>query len=120
VQLSPKEYLVPSTHYLTGEDKEDWEILLEFEASPPNWISFKEALFWEYPKARKHFESSADLDNFVKKKSSQEIHSLDKYATFHRELRRLATQLAKEKRVSADGLNRAYERSIHLSYGTRF
>ena len=78
VQLSLKEYLVQSTHYLTGEDKEDWENLLEFEATLPNWILFKEALFWEYPKARKPFVSSADLDTFVEKKSSQEIHSLGK------------------------------------------
>jgi len=58
---------------------------------PPNWIYFKEALFWVYPNARKPFISSANLDAFVKKKSSQEIHSLDEYATFHREFRRLAT-----------------------------
>jgi len=31
------------------------------------------------------------LDIFVKKRSSQEIHTLDEYATFHREFRRLAT-----------------------------
>ena len=72
-QLDPEEYLVQSTHYLTGEDKEDWENLLEVEAMPPNWILFKEAFFQEYPKARKPFISLADLDTFVKKKSSQEI-----------------------------------------------
>ena len=90
-QLIPEEHLARSTHYLNGEDKEDWENLLEVEAMPPNWILFKEAFFQEYPKARKPFISSADLDTYVEKKSSQEIHSLDEYATFHREFRRLAT-----------------------------
>src|SRR5882724_5226492 len=33
--------------------------------------------------------------------------------TFHREFRRLENRLTKEKRVSADGLNKAYEKSIH-------
>src|SRR5882724_9242973 len=75
-QLSPEEHLVQSTCHLTGEDKEDCENLPEFEATPPNWISFKEALFWEYPKSRKPFISSANLDTFVEKKSSQEIHTL--------------------------------------------
>jgi len=112
-QLSPEEHLAQSTHYLTGEDKEDWENLPEFEAMPPNWIIFKEALFQEYPRARKPLVSLANLDIFVKKKSNQEIHTLNEYDTFHREFRRLATQLAKEKRFSADSLNRAYERSIH-------
>src|SRR5882724_6319251 len=37
-QLGPEEHLAQSTRYLTGEDKEDWENLPEFEATPPNWI----------------------------------------------------------------------------------
>src|SRR5467141_4765325 len=112
-QLTPGECLSQSTHYLTEEDKDDWENLPEFEASPPDWAAFKEALFREYPKARKPFISSADLGKFVDEKSWQEIHTLDDFATFHREFRRLANRLAKEKRVSADRLNRAYEKSIH-------
>jgi len=32
-------------HYLTKEDKDDWENLLEFEATLPDWDTFKEALF---------------------------------------------------------------------------
>src|SRR5882672_729103 len=108
-QLTPGERLSQSTRYLTEEDKDDWENLPEFEASPPDWAAFKEALFREYPKARKPFISSADLGKFVNEKSRQEIHTLDDFAAFHREFRRLA----KEKRVSADGLNRAYEKSIH-------
>src|SRR5882672_10458036 len=112
-QLTLGECLSQSTRYLTEEDKDDWENLLEFEASPPDWAAFKEALFREYPKARKPFISSADLGTFVDEKSQQEIHTLDDFATFHREFRRLVNWLAKEKRVSADGLNRAYEKSIH-------
>src|SRR5882672_9228039 len=86
---------------------------MEFEATPPDWAVFKEALFREYPKARKPFISLADLGLFVNEKSKQEIHTLDEYAAFHREFRRLATQLAKEKQVGVDGLNRAYKMSIH-------
>jgi len=55
----------------------------------------------------------ADLGRFVDEKAKQEIHTLDEFTVFHWEFRRLATRLAKEKRVSADGLNRAYEKSIH-------
>ena len=112
-QLSPEEQPTQSTHYLTGEDKDDWENLLEFEAMPLNWNMFKEALFRNYPNTRKHFISSADLVIFVEEKSKQEIHTLDEYANVHREFRRLTTQLAKEKIFSANGLNRVYKRSIH-------
>jgi len=75
--------------------------------------AFKEALFREYPNARKPFISLANLGRFVDEKAKQEIHTLDGFTAFHREFRRLATRLAKEKRVSADGLNGAYEKSIH-------
>src|SRR5882672_7089285 len=55
----------------------------------------------------------ASLGKFIDEKSQQEIHTLDEFAAFHREFRRLVNQLAKEKRVSANRLNRAYEKSIH-------
>jgi len=102
-----------SNRYLTKEDKDNWENILEFEGTPPDWAAFKEAHFREYPKARKPFISLADLGHFVNEKSKQEIHILDKYVAFHREFRRLATWLAKEKQVGVDGLNRAYNMSIH-------
>ena len=47
-QLSPEEQLAQSTCYLTGEDKDNQENLQEYEATSPNWTTFKEALFWEY------------------------------------------------------------------------
>src|SRR5882724_10749757 len=59
----------------------------------------KEALFREYPSARKPFISLANLDIFAEEKSKQEILTLDDYALFHREFRRLATQLEKEKNI---------------------
>src|SRR5882724_4888130 len=112
-QLMLAERLAQSTHYLTEEDKDDWENLPEFEATFTDWDAFKEALFREYPNARKPFMSSADLGRFVEEKAKQEIHTLDEFAAFHQEFRRLATRLAEEKRVSTNGLNRAYEKSIH-------
>src|SRR5467141_1349868 len=87
VQLTPGEHLSHSTRYLDEEDKDDWENLMEFEATPPDWAAFKEALFREYTKARKPFVSLANLSLFVDKKSKQEIYTLDEYAAFHREFR---------------------------------
>jgi len=45
--------------------------------------AFKEALFREYPSARKPLVSSADLDIFIEEKSKQEILTLDNYTLFH-------------------------------------
>src|SRR5882672_10850410 len=64
-QLTPCERLSHSTCYLDKEDKDNWENLMEFEATLPDWAAFKEALFREYPKARKPFVSLADLGLFV-------------------------------------------------------
>src|SRR5882724_8054597 len=112
-QLTPAECLAQSTQYLTEEDKDDWENLPEFVDTFPDWDRFKQALFREYPNARKPFISSVDLGKFVDEKCQHEIHTLDEFAVFHQEFRRLANRLTKEKRVSADGHNRAYEKSIH-------
>jgi len=86
---------------------------LESESILPDWDTFKQALFREYPNARKLFIPLADLGRFIDEKSKQELHTLDDFAIFHWEFRRLATRLAKEKRVSADGLNRTFKKSIH-------
>src|SRR5882724_4601915 len=112
-QLTPGERLAQSTRYLAEEDKSDWENLPKFIATLQDWDAFKEALFREYPSARKPFISSADLDVFAKEKSKQEILTLDDYALFHREFRRLATRLEKEKNILDFCLNKAYESNIH-------
>jgi len=113
VQPTLAEHLAQSTCYLTEEYKDDWENLPEFGATFPDWDTFKQAHLREYPNARKPFISLADLGKFVDNKSMQEIHTLDEFATFHWELRKLTTRLAKEKRVSSESLNRAYKKSIH-------
>jgi len=82
-QLTPGKCLAQSTHYLTEEDKDDWENLPEFNATPLDWDAFKEALFREYLSARKPFISLADLEAFAEDKLKQEIHTLDDYALFH-------------------------------------
>src|SRR5882724_5169140 len=110
-QLTPGKRLAQSTCYLAKEDKSDWENLPEFIATLQDWDAFKEALFREYPSARKPFISSADLDVFAEEKSKQEILTLDDY--FHLEFRRLATCLEKEKNILDFCLNKAYESSIH-------
>src|SRR5882724_4038699 len=112
-QLTPGRRLAQSTCYLTKEDKSDWQNLPEFIATLQDWDAFKEALFREYPSARKPFVSSADLDIFTEEKSKQEILTLYDYALFHREFRRLATRLEKEKNIPDFCLNKAYESSIH-------
>ena len=43
--LTPAERLAQATHYLGKQEKEDWESLPEFHATPPDWDTFKEALF---------------------------------------------------------------------------
>src|SRR5882724_9222729 len=112
-QLTPGKRLAQSTRYLAKEDKSDWQNLPEFIATLQDWDPFKEALFREYPSARKPFISLADLDIFAKEKSKQEILTLDDYTLFHREFRRLATRLEKEKNIPDFCLNKAYESSIH-------
>jgi len=87
VHLSLGECLAQSMHYLTKEDKDDWENISEFEATLPDWDAFKQSLFREYPNARKPFISSANLGRFINEKSKQEIHTLDDFAAFHREFR---------------------------------
>jgi len=62
----------------------------------------------------------ADLGRFINDKSKQEIHNLDDFTMFHWEFRRLATRLAKEKRVSADVLTGHTKRAFILSSETKF
>src|SRR5882724_2984908 len=67
-QLTPAKCFAQSTQYLTEEDKYDWENLPEFVDTFPDWDTLKQALFREYPNARKPFISSADLGKFVDEK----------------------------------------------------
>ena len=48
--LTPAEWLSQCTHYLGKQEKEDWEGLPEFMATPPDWEAFKEALYRDYPR----------------------------------------------------------------------
>jgi len=51
--LIPAEKFLQSTHYLEKQEKEDWDSLPKFQAMPPDWDAFKEALFRDYPDARR-------------------------------------------------------------------
>jgi len=115
----PGWHLAQSTCYLTEEYKRWLGEPTRIWATFPDWDTFKQAHLREYPNARKPFISLADLGKFVDNKSMQEIHTLDEFATFHWELRRLTTRLAKEKRVSSESLNRAYKKFI-LTFETKF
>jgi len=68
---------------------------IHFQTGMPS----KQALFREYPNARKPFISSADLGKFVDKKCQHEIHTLDEFAAFHWEFKRPCgkRRLTKEK-----------------------
>ena len=50
-QLTPADQLAKCTCYLERDVRMDWETLLEFKATPPDWKAFKEALFRDYPYA---------------------------------------------------------------------
>ena len=67
--LTAANTLSQSTCYLEKQEKEDWESLPEFHTTPPDWDTFKEALFRDYPDPRKAYVSSEVLDEFIKEKS---------------------------------------------------
>ena len=113
--LTPTECLAQATRYLGKQEKEDWESLPEFHATPPDWDAFKEALFRDYLDARKSHMSSAVLDIFVKEKSQQGIHSLEEFTTFNREFRRITASLVAEGWSSPVELQKAYTKSINLN-----
>ena len=102
------------TRYLGKQEKEDWENLPEFHATPPDWDAFKEALFRDYPDARKSHTSLAVLDVFVEEKSQQGVHSLGEFTTFNREFRRITASLVAEGQSSPIKLQKAYTKSINL------
>ena len=49
--LTPAERLSQSTRYLPAQEKEDWESLPEYHATPLDWDAFKAALFREIGRA---------------------------------------------------------------------
>ena len=50
--LTPVERLSQSTRYLPAQEKEDWESLPKYRATPLDWDAFKAALFRDYPDAK--------------------------------------------------------------------
>ena len=87
--LTLAEKLSQSTRYLEKQEKEDWESLPKFKAAPHDWDTFKEALYRDYPDARRSYVSSEILDEFIKEKSQQTMRSLVQFATFNLEFRRI-------------------------------
>ena len=81
--LTPAEHLSQSTQYLAAQEKEDWESLPEYRVTPPDWDTFKAALFRDYPDAKRPLPSSAILDVFIDKKSHQAIWTPVELATFN-------------------------------------
>src|SRR6266481_9194913 len=103
--------------YLGKQEKEDWESLPKFNATPPDLDAFKEALFWDYPNTREPLNiiTSVILDTFIEEKSQQPIHSLAEFATYNWEFRRITGWLVREGCTNPDKLRGAYTKSIHCS-----
>jgi len=77
------EQLEKCTHYLERNVRMDWETLLDFKATPPDWKAFKAALFRDYPDTQDLEHSAAKLDKFFKEHSHCNISSLSEFATFN-------------------------------------
>ncbi len=91
----------------------DWETLLEFQATPPDWKAFKAALFRDYPDAQEPEPSSAELDKFIEEHSHWNISSLSEFASFNRWFRRITYRLLASNRVCPLQVQKAYTKSIH-------
>jgi len=61
----------------------------------------------------------ADLEVFAEEKSKQEIHTLNDYALFYQEFRRLATCLAKERKYWISASTRPMKTAFILTYTPR-
>jgi len=105
--------LSQSTCYLEKQEKEDWESFPKFHAMPPDWYTFKEALFRDYPDAQKAYMSSEVLDEFIEEKSQQTIKSLAQFTTFNWEFRRIMARLVMEGHSNLEELKKAYTKSIN-------
>jgi len=82
-QLNPVDQLAKCTHYLERDIRMDWETLLEFKATPPDWKAFNAALFRDYPDAQDPKHSLAELGEFIEEHSHQKFSSLLEFATFN-------------------------------------
>ena len=91
----------------------DWETLPEFNAMPPDWKAFKDALFRDYPDAAEPKPSSADLDKFIEEHSHWNISSLPEFASFNRQFRRLTSHLLASGRVCQLEVQKAYMKSLN-------
>src|SRR5882724_9803154 len=88
-QLNPVDQLAKCTRYLERDIRMDWETLLEFKATPPDWKAFKAALFRDYPDSRDPEPSSAELDKFIEDHSHWNISTLSDFSSFNQQFRRL-------------------------------
>ena len=111
--LTPVERLSQSTRYLAAQEKEGWESLPKYRATPPDWDAFKAALFRDYPDAKQPSPSSAILDIFIDKKFCQAIQTPAEFSMFNREFRRITATLVAEGQMSKVKLQKAYTKSIN-------
>ena len=98
---------------MPAQEKEDWESLPEYCATPPDWDTFKATLFRDYPDAKRPSPSSAILDVFIDEKSLQAIWTPAEFAMFNREFRRITATLVAEGWTSEVELQNAYTKSIN-------
>ena len=78
---------------------------------PPDWDTFKAALFRDYPNVKEPSTSSTILDIFIDEKSHQAICSPAEFAMFNQEFRRI--RLVTEGRTSPQELQKAYMKSVN-------
>ena len=113
-QLTPAEQLAKCTRYLERGIRMDWETLLEFQATPSDWKSFKAALFRDYPDPQEPEPSLVELNKFIEEHSHRNISSLSKFASFNRRFRWITYHLLASNRVCPLEVQKAYTKSIHL------
>ena len=56
--------------------------------------------------------TSEILNTFIEERSQQPIHSLDEFATYNWDFRRISGRLAREGHTNPDKLRKAYTKSI--------
>jgi len=111
--LTAADKISQSTRYLEKQEKEDWESFPKFQATPPDWDAFKEALIRDYPDTWKAYMSSEVLEKFIEEKSQQTIWSLAQFSTFNWEFRRIMARLVMEGHSNPEELKKAYTKSTN-------